>query len=437
MALVGAGCGARFPRTATTAGGGTNNVAAGDQTGADQTATGATETTLAGTVAAVTTIAGRSSVTAPGSGGAASGPIDPGVTQGVTATTIKIGYLLPLHGAAPVPVDFKQGAVVYWNYVNSKGGINGRKVDIVIRDTMSSAQTGKDEAKALIEQDKVFAIVVFDRLENAEALGQYLDARHFPNVEIQTPANLPKTQTWTFGVTLDHAVQGTLIANYFVKVLNAKKAAVVYENTAALEPGVQAFKKEMTRLGGEVVYSAAVDGQENDFSQQALALSQKNAPVCWLYMAPTPVAKLANQADAANYHPVWFGNSISFNFDLVFGLAPKALRGARAFSPWVALSDPRTDTYKQAYQSQTNQPADDIGLIGWGVGEIVGKGIELAGKQLGQNSFRAAMQAMKYSPDIWAPISFGPSVRDGVNTIAVLKEAGTHWDLDRNFTSSF
>src|SRR5205823_1698676 len=110
---------------------------------------------------------------------------------------------------------------------------------------------------------------------------------------------------------------------------------------------------------------------------QALALSQKNAPACWLYMAPTPAAKLANQADAANYHPVWFANSISWGFDLVFAPAPKSLQGARAFSPWVALSDPRTATYKQAYHDlyPNDAPPDDIGLIGWGVGEIAGKGL--------------------------------------------------------------
>jgi branched-chain amino acid transport system substrate-binding protein len=336
-----------------------------------------------------------------------------------------------------VPSNFDKGANVYWNFINGKGGINGRKVQAVIKDTQSSAQVGKQQAQALIEQDKVFAIVVLDRLENQQAIGQYLDARKFPNVEIQTPANLDKGQTWTFGVTIDHAVQGGLIADYFVKVLKATKVAIVYENTPALAPGKDAFAKEITKLGGQVTYSQAIDGQENDFSQEALALSRSGATATWLYMAPTPAAKLANQADAAGYHPVWFANSISWNFDLIFKVGPKALAGARAFSPWLPLSDPRTNTYKQAYQSQTGETPDDLGIVGWGVGEIVGQGIQTAGKQIGQNNFRAAMQTMKFAPDIWAPLNFGAGVREGANVVAVLKESNGAWALDRDFTSSF
>ncbi|MBV8691208.1 MAG: ABC transporter substrate-binding protein [Actinobacteria bacterium] len=453
LSLVAAGCGARFPRSETGAGvragvsgngvsageGTDTGTATGDTTavgGATSGAAGATSSGGSSSAGGASSSGGSSS----GSGGgsaAAAGSTDVGPTTGVTDTSIKIGYLLPLTGAAPVPSNFDKGANVYWNYVNGKGGINGRKVQVIIKDTQSSAQVGKDQAKALIEQDKVFAIVVLDRLENQQAIGQYLDSRHVPNIEIQTPANLDKSQTWTFGVTIDHGVQGSLIADYFVHVLQAKKVAVVYENTPALAPGKDAFAKEISKLGASVAYSQAIDGNGNDFSQEALALSRSGATAVWLYMAPTPAAKLANQADAAGYHPVWFANSISWAFDLVFTVAPKALQGARAFSPWLPLSDPRTNTYKQAYQSQTGQTPDDLGIVGWGVGEIVGAGIQTAGKQLGQNNFRAAMQNLKYAPDIWAPLSFGPGVREGANVVAVLKAGNGHWDLERDFSSSF
>jgi len=69
---------------------------------------------------------------------------------------------------------------------------------------------------------------------------------------------------------------------YFVKVLKATKAAVVYENTPALSPGVDAFKKQMQALGGTVVYSKAIDGQATDFSNEALGLKQAGATAVWL-----------------------------------------------------------------------------------------------------------------------------------------------------------
>jgi ABC-type branched-subunit amino acid transport system substrate-binding protein len=297
---------------------------------------------------------------------------------------------------------------------------------------------GKDKAKKLIEDDHVFAIVVLDRLENQQAIGEYLNSRKVPNIEIQTPANLAPSQVWSFGVTIDHGVQGKLVADYFVNVLKAKKVAIVSENTPTLDPGRNAFTKEIGKLHATVSYAKTVEGQANDFSNEALGLESSGASAVWLYMAPTPAATLANQANAAGFHPVWFANSISWAFDLVFVVGPKSLKGARAFSPWLPLSDPRTDAYKKAYSQQNPGLApDDLGLVGWGVGQIVAEGLRNAGSQLGQNSFRNALQHLQFRPDVWAPLDFHPGVREGANVVAVLKEDGGHWALEQDFTGRF
>jgi len=407
LALLGSGCGARFKDH-------------------DDSGVAAETSRPNGPVPTVTS-------TTVGSGETGQGP-----APGVTGTQITIGYLLPITGAAPSPVQFDRGVNAYWSYINARGGIGGRKVKVVIEDTQSQAEVGKDKAKKLIEDDHVFAVVVLDRLENQQAIGEYLNSRRVPNIEIQTPANLSQDQVWTFGVTIDHAVQGALVADYFVKVLHAKKVAIVSENTPTLDPGRNAFTKEIAALHADLTYSKTVEGQANDFSNEALALSNSGATAVWLYMAPTTAATLANQADASGFHPTWFANSISWAFDLTFLIAPKSFKGARAFSPWLPLSDPRTDTYKKAYVKQNpGKTPDDLGLVGWGGGQIVANGIEAAGSRLGQNSFRDALQHLHFRPDVWAPLDFKDGVREGANVVAVLKEDNGHWALERDFTGKF
>lgn len=456
MTLLAAGCGARFPEEASLQAGG-EAATTGDTTADGVAAPGdPTATTVAGGVVpgaaggTATTARGTAGTAKPGAaggtattaaGGAQASAIDPGPAPGITDTEIKIGYLLPLTGAAPVPSDFKKGANAYWNYVNdTQGGIlvagKKRKVRVVIEDTASDAQVGKDKAKQLIEEAKVFTILVLDRLENQQAIGAYLNGRKFPNIQVQTQANLGKDQTWTFGITIDHAVQGSLIADYFVKTLQGKKVAVVYENTPALSPGVNAFKAGVAKLGAEVVYAQAINGQDqNDFARESLALSQSGATATWLYMAPTPAAKLANQADAAGFKTTWFANSISWNFNLALTAAPKAFIGARAFSPWPPLSDPRTATYKAEYARQNGgEAADDLGLVGWGVGEVLAGGLQAVKGAIGQNSFREAFQNLQLKPQLFNPIAFGPGVRQGGNQVAIYKEQGGQWVLERDFT---
>ncbi len=414
LALIGTACGARFKDHEET------GARAGTSSGASSSPAAPTPTTTGGGGADRTAESG------------------PGPAPGVTDTEITIGYLLPITGAAPIPSRFDKGVNVYWNDVNAKGGIGGRKVKVIIEDTQSQAEVGKDKAKKLIEEDHVFAIIVLDRLENQQAIGEYLNSRKVPNLEIQTPANLPGNQVWSFGVTIDHAVQGKLVADYFVKVLKAKKVAVIVENTPTLEPGRKAFTKEVAALHGKVVYEKAIEGQGSDFSNEALGLSSSGAQAVWLYVAPTPAATLANQAEAAGFHPTWFANSISWAFDLVFVVGPKSLKGARAFSPWLPVADPRTAAYKKAYSAQNPGLApDDLGIVGWGVGQIMAEGLRNAGPKLGQSSLRNALQHLQFRPDIWAPLDFRPGVREGANVVAVLKEDGGHWGLEADFTGRF
>lgn len=363
-------------------------------------------------------------------------PKGAGRTSGVTDDEVKIGYLLPLTGAAPVPSRFDKGVNAYWDYINAKGGIDGRRVSVVIEDTESQAEVGKDKAKKLVEEDEVFAIVVLDRLENQDAIGRYLNEREVPTISIQAPADLPADQIWNFGVTIDHGVQGRLIADYFVKELGFDTVGVVYENTPALDPGREAFEDEVAALGAEVVISRAIEGQAADFLNEALALSESNADAVWLYMAPLPAAKIANQSNDAGFHPTWFANSISWAFDLTFAVAPEALKNARAFSPWLPLSDARTQTYQEQYRINNDGEApDDLGIVGWGVGQIIAEALERAGPKLGQNSFRDAMQNLDFAPDVWAPISFDDGIRQGANRIAVLAEENGRWVVERDFTS--
>ncbi len=363
-------------------------------------------------------------------------PEGPGPAPGVTDDEIKIGYLLPITGAAPIPSQFDKGVNAYWDYVNEQGGINGRTVTVVIEDTESQAEVGKDKAKKLIEDDEVFAIVVLDRLENHEAIGRYLNDRQFPTISIQTPADIPADQVWNFGVTIDHGVQGALIADYFVNELGLGRVGVVHENTPSLDPGVDAFEEQVEALGADVVISRAVEGQASDFLNEALGLSESGAEAVWLYMAPLPAAKIANQSNDAGFHPIWFSNSISWAFDLTFAVGPEALKGARAFSPWLPLSDPRTQEYQDQYRANNNgETPDDLGIVGWGVGQIVAEGLEQAGADLGQNSFRDAMQHLEFTPDIWSPIGFDDGVRVGSDQIAVLAEENGRWVLELDFTS--
>lgn len=77
---------------------------------------------------------------------------------GVTDTTIKIGVPGPLSGPNSSFGAAVYGIQSYYNYVNEQGGVNGRKIEVILGDTGCNEAKGVAVAKKLIYQDQVFLI---------------------------------------------------------------------------------------------------------------------------------------------------------------------------------------------------------------------------------------------------------------------------------------
>lgn len=81
-------------------------------------------------------------------------------TQGITDTTIRIGSIGPYTGDNSSYSALNYGPLAYFRYVNSQGGVHGRKFEIVAADDACKEATGIAAAKKLIYQDKVFMLLV-------------------------------------------------------------------------------------------------------------------------------------------------------------------------------------------------------------------------------------------------------------------------------------
>jgi branched-chain amino acid transport system substrate-binding protein len=364
-----------------------------------------------------------------------------GSTQapGVTGDTIRIGYLVPETGAAPVPSNFEDAADLYWREKERTGGTNGRKVEIVVRNTDSNTQTAVNQARAFITQDRVFTVITLDRLEVQDAVARFMEQAAYPHVMVQSPASPPAAWKCTYTLSIDHSVQGTSIARFWANDLGArnggKKVAIVREQTNALKPGQDTWEAEAKKQGMDIVAKLTIDPAATDFSATVAQLEQSGAEIVWLYMAPTPAITMINQAQARipPYRPVWFANSISWNLDLAQQATAGALDGSYAFSPWVSVQHPRAADYRAAYQRQLNRPADDLGLASWGVSEVLDAALTRAGRDLTQAGFSGAFRTLKVTPKTWAPMDFTGGGSLGTSFTAVYKGNGNNWEMQGDF----
>jgi hypothetical protein len=212
VAALVAGCGTRLPDDAFTASGsgtgvdasgrrvaaGTNGAGGSDVTGAD--ALSPTESDSAagsGTQnpAASQDAQGGGGPGAPGAsaGGTSGGASAPGANTasdvGVTASEIKVGNITAVGG--PLGPDIfsgmLHGAQAYFQALNERGGINGRKVKFSTCDDRESSDRDNACAQNMVESQKVFAFVA--NSTDTYAAARYVDTKGVPDVGGQPIGN--------------------------------------------------------------------------------------------------------------------------------------------------------------------------------------------------------------------------------------------------------
>ena len=122
---------------------------------------------------------------------------------GVTSSTVLLGGTVPLTGEAAAFGTVGPGAKAYFDYVNAKGGVNGRKIEYrYFDDAYNPAQTVQ-LTRRLVEQDKVFAVFNSIGTANNLAIRDYLNAQKVPQLFAARRLAVDRPQLaqypWTMG----------------------------------------------------------------------------------------------------------------------------------------------------------------------------------------------------------------------------------------------
>jgi len=185
----------------------------------------------------------------------------------VAADTIKIGALMSLTGAlAPYGPAIVNGAKLAVEQINAAGGVLGKQLELVIRDTGTSPDVGRDAASKLVELDRVQAIV------GALSSGVTIAASSVTipaEVVLISPASTSPAipalddNDYVFRTVVSDEVQGVVMARLAV-MLDYSKVSVIYVNNAYGKGLADVFSDTFESLGGTV--PASVPYEENKAS---------------------------------------------------------------------------------------------------------------------------------------------------------------------------
>jgi branched-chain amino acid transport system substrate-binding protein len=270
--------------------------------------------------------------------GAGEGGSDPGITK----DSIKLGGSYPFSGPASAYRSIEQGAQAYFASVNAEGGVDGRKIDFVALDDAYEPPKAVQNARRLIQEEKVFALFNTLGTANNAAIWDYVNKQKVPQVYVATGASLwgadVDAHPYTTGWQPDYVTESQVYADYLDKEKPQAKVAVLYQNDAFGEDLLNGFKKAIEGTDIEVVAEESYEVTDPTVSSQMSKLASSDADTFLNISTPKFGAQAIVAADKLGWKVLHIINNVAASKLLV--LQPAGLDKSQGLISTAYFKDP-------------------------------------------------------------------------------------------------
>lgn len=274
----------------------------------------------------------------------------------VIGKTVKIGVNMELSGAYAAPGNTEKNAIkLASDEINAKGGINGKKIELVVKDNKSDNGEAATGASNLANNDKVVAMI--GPMSSGGTLAATPNVTK-PKVPLVTPTGTNdsltyksgKVQPYIFRTIFPDSFQGKVIANYTENTLKAKKVLVYYDNSSDYARGIlKTFKKN---YAGDIVDALSYQAGDKDFQAALTKVKDKSFDAIALigyYAEGGLITKQAREMGITQ--PIVGGDGISDpTYTALAGKTASNVYYVAGFSTKAPFND-TTKTFISAYQA--------------------------------------------------------------------------------------
>ncbi len=217
--------------------------------------------------------------------------------NGISASQILIGQSASLTGtAAESGQQTRDGALAYFEMVNRKGGINGRKIKLLTLDDGGQTKRGEENTGKLIAEDKVFLLFGYTGRNTSEAA-----------LPIITKADIPFFGAATGGETIHGAFNKNVFnvrASYkletqalvdFLVTTGQKRIGMIYHKDDTTKSNLKMTEEATAKYGFALVGSASVDRNSTDVKEALGVMSKINPDAVICNAAVKPLSEFVRQ----------------------------------------------------------------------------------------------------------------------------------------------
>ena len=314
---------------------------------------------------------------------------------------IRIGTLIDVTGdlaafGPPIVLATDLAALL----INEAGGIDGRPIEMVHRDSGTSPQIATDAASALVNVDGVEAIV--GSLSSGVTLA-VAESVTIPNgAVIVSPAstspaitNLDDNDT-VFRTTVSDALQG-VIAAQLANQLGYENVATLYINNAYGEGLSNVFQENFESQGGTVSAAVPIEGGQASYASELRQASQGGAEVLMALSYPETAGVYLREAVEGQYFDDFMFVDGTKNQEMFDNLGADSFEGNYGTAPG-APGTPTQETFKDLYSSKLDgDPSSLFVSEAFDAAVILALAIAEAGSEDGDD-IKAAMRDVANAP---------------------------------------
>jgi branched-chain amino acid transport system substrate-binding protein len=313
---------------------------------------------------------------------------DDDAAGGSAGDEIVVGTIMPMSGPQVALSNSYAGMRAAFAAVNDAGGIDGKKIRVVVRDDQfNPAQTPK-AARELVESEDVVMLCSNQGSGTLKAISPYLKTRSVGSVAQSGEPELFPADSTAFQMLTRYDQTGAHLVRHFVEERKLDKIAVAYTEDGVGLPFLHGVEHQLEQLGLEPVAKVKFNAAATDMAPVAAKLKSSGADVVVVNHTAPIIGQIARSTARLGFRPMW-GLTYAAQNKQVLELGGPSLEGRMVFaSPFPTADDPVLAEYRKQMKQRFPDVdvTDFLTIEGFAAGQVCAgvleQAVEAAGGQV-------------------------------------------------------